>query len=87
MEDPSPISAREITDPAAYSNRRGFIRAGILAASAAATGLVYRRLNPVGMGKVDTPLIQGLITPSAGENVTGFRVAEPATSLRAITPV
>ena len=50
MKEPNKISAREVTDPAVYFNRRNFIRAGILAASAVATGLVYRRLNHVATG-------------------------------------
>src|SRR6478736_4100267 len=79
------ILTSEITDPAAYFNRRWFIRAGVLAASAVATGLAYRRLNPVGAGAVDTPRIQGLTTASRAEEAAGFRVSEPATSLRDIT--
>jgi hypothetical protein len=47
MKEPTKIRADEITQPTVYFNRRMFIRAGILAASAVATGLVYRRLNPV----------------------------------------
>ena len=86
MKEADKISAREITDPAVYFNRRVFIRAGILAASAVATGLAYRRLNPVATGKVDTPPIQGIITPPAtATDANGFRVAEPETSLQDIT--
>ena len=86
MKAPNKISAREITNPAVYFNRRTFIRAGILAASAVATGLAYRRLNPVAKGKVDTPLIQGVISPPAGSaEANGFRVSEPKTSLQDIT--
>jgi sulfoxide reductase catalytic subunit YedY len=86
MKEPNKISASEITDPAVYFNRRMFIRAGILAASAVATGLVYRRLNPVAMGEIHTPLIQGIITPAAATaEANGFRVAEPETSLQDIT--
>ena len=54
MKEPNKISSREVTDPAVYFNRRNFIRAGILAASAVATGVAYRRLNPVAAGKVNT---------------------------------
>ena len=62
------------------------MRAGIVAAGAVVTGLVYRRLNPVGTGTIDTPLIQGLTTPSAAAgNGAGFRAADAATSLRDIT--
>ena len=79
------ITAREITDPALYFNRRAFIRAGIVAVSAVATGLVYRRLNHVATGTVDTPLIEGVTKPAAAGKGAGFRVNEPATSLQDIT--
>jgi sulfoxide reductase catalytic subunit YedY len=86
LKDSNKISASEITDPAVYFNRRNFIRTGIVAASAVATGLVYRRLNHAATGTVDTPLIQGLTTPAAAvADAAGFRAADPATSLRDIT--
>jgi len=55
MKESNKILAREITDPAVYFNRRTFMRAGILAASAVATGTIYRHLNPGGKGEVNTP--------------------------------
>ncbi len=86
MKKPNKISASEVTDPAVYFNRRTFIRAGILAASAVATSLVYRRLNHVATGTIDTPLIQGLTTPSdVTAGASGFRVAGTETSLEDIT--
>jgi len=77
LKEPDKISVSEVTDPGVYFNRRMFIRAGILAASAVATGMVYRRLNPVGSGKVNTPVIQGLVTATPTEAANGFRVDEP----------
>ena len=74
-----------MTPAAVYFNRRTFIRAGILAASAVATGVAYRHLNPVGHGKVDTPVIQGLVKPTTTEAADGFRVDEPETSFQDIT--
>ena len=68
-----------------YFNRRKFIRAGILAASAVATGLVYRRLNHSATGTVDTPLIQGLTAPAAAADAAGFRATDAETSLQNIT--
>lgn len=69
-----------------YFNRRTFIRAGILAASAVATGVAYRHLNPVAHGKVTTPVIQGITKPVAvAADASGFRVDEPETSLPDIT--
>jgi methionine sulfoxide reductase catalytic subunit len=85
MRNPNTTSAHEITDPAIYFNRRSFLRAGILGVSAAVTGLAYRRLNPIGRGKVETPRIQGLTIPSTSDNAAGVRVAEPATSFEDIT--
>jgi len=86
MKEPKQIPAGEITDPAIYFNRRTFMRAGIVAATALATGLVYRRLNPVATGAVDTPLIKGLTTHAAATaNAAGFPATDPATSLQDIT--
>ena len=84
MKKPNKTSASEITDPAVYFNRRNFVRTGILAASAVATGMVYRRLNHPAAGKVETPLIQGLTTAGTN-NADGFRVAEAETSFQDIT--
>jgi methionine sulfoxide reductase catalytic subunit len=86
MQEANKTSAREITDPGVYFNRRNFIRAGILAASAVATGLVYRRLNRVGGGTVDTPVIAGVVKPSAATaDASGFRVDEPETPFDDVT--
>jgi sulfoxide reductase catalytic subunit YedY len=89
MKDANHISGREITDPAVYFNRRRFIQTGVLAASAVATGLAYRRLNPTATGTVDTPVIQGLITPAtnvtAAAGDSGFQATDAATSLQDIT--
>jgi len=86
LKESNKISAREVTDPAVYFNRRTFIRAGILAASAVATGLVYRRLNHVATGAVETPRIEGVTKPPATTaDASGFRVADAETSLQDIT--
>ncbi len=86
MNEPNKISAEEITAPAVYFNRRNFIRAGVLAASAVATGVAYRHLNPVGKGKVITPAIAGVIKPATtAADSSGFRVDEPETSFDNIT--
>ena len=80
------MPASEITDPAIYFNRRAFLRAGIVAASAMATGLLYRRLNPVAKGTIETPLLEGLTKPvAASAESAGFRAADKATSLQDIT--
>ena len=72
-----------------YFNRRKFIQAGVLAASAVATGVVYRHLNPVGTAdkhSVNTAAIEGVTKPPATTaDASGFRVDEPQTSLENIT--
>ena len=74
-----------MTPEAVYFSRRTFIRAGILAASAVASGVAYRHLNPASSGRVETPVIQGVVkTPVAGTG-NGFRLDEPETSLQDIT--
>lgn len=89
MKEANKISGREVTDPAVYFNRRRFIQAGVLAASAVATGVAYRHLNPVGTGdkhKLTTAAIQGITQPQATNSAaSGFRVEEPQTSLENIT--
>ncbi|HTV62898.1 MAG TPA: protein-methionine-sulfoxide reductase catalytic subunit MsrP [Verrucomicrobiae bacterium] len=90
MNDEHKTLSREVTPSSVYFNRRNFIRAGVLAASAVATGLVYRKLNPVGTDTgpaVKTAEIQDVIKPSATttNNDSGFTVNEPETSFDDIT--
>ena len=68
-----------------YFNRRNFIRAGILAASAVATGVVYRKLNYVSTTTVKTASIQGLTQATNAPADSGFTVNELETSLQDIT--
>lgn len=49
MADVPKISAREVTPPSVYFNRRQFMQAGIAVASAVTTAAVYRRFNPIKM--------------------------------------
>jgi len=90
VKESNKISAREITPPSVYFNRRNFIRAGILAASAVATGAVYRKLNPVGTDTaptIQTATIEGVQKPAATatNNDSGFTVNEAQTSFENIT--
>ncbi|HEU5396658.1 MAG TPA: protein-methionine-sulfoxide reductase catalytic subunit MsrP [Verrucomicrobiae bacterium] len=91
MKESNKISGRDITPPSVYFNRRQFIRAGILAASAVATGALYRQLNPVGTAttrKVVQPKIDGIQTnavAAAAAADSGFRVDEAETSYDDIT--
>jgi methionine sulfoxide reductase catalytic subunit len=90
LKDENKILAREVTPPSVYFNRRNFIRAGILAASAVATGVVYRKLNPVGTTTaktVETAKIENVVTPAVTttNDNSGFRVDENQTSFNDIT--
>ncbi|MEO8482774.1 MAG: protein-methionine-sulfoxide reductase catalytic subunit MsrP [Acidobacteriota bacterium] len=59
---PSLIPSSELTPRHVYLNRRAFMRAGLLAATAAGTGLLYRSLNRVSLDASEMPAIGGLIT-------------------------
>ncbi len=85
LKDENKILAREVTPPSMYFNRRNFIRTGILAASAVATGVVYRKLNHVSTTTVKTTAIQGLTAATNAPADSGFTVNEPETSLQDIT--
>ncbi|MGO8764626.1 MAG: protein-methionine-sulfoxide reductase catalytic subunit MsrP [Limisphaerales bacterium] len=89
VKEENKILPRDITPPALYFNRRNFLRAGVLAASALATGVIYRKLNPSGVGNakpIETAQIQGVVKPLIAEtNNAGFTVDEPETSLEDIT--
>src|SRR5208283_697153 len=86
LKETNKISDKEITPPSVYFNRRNFIRTGILAASAVATGVAYRRLNHVATGEVKTARLEGVISAPAATNAdAGFRVDEPETSFDDIT--
>ena len=55
------IPSSEITPREVYFDRRTFLRGGILAASAAATAVAYRKLNGVDLVDSDGKPLQGLI--------------------------
>ncbi len=80
------ISPDEITDKRLYLNRRVFMRGGALAASMAATGLLYRKLNPP---PLETPKGETLINVAKLNNdeavSKGFAVKEALTPLAQIT--
>jgi len=90
LKTPDKIPPGEVTPPALYFNRRKFIETGLLAASAVATGLVYRQLNHPSAGKVRTTKLAGLASAPtdspAGTNAPdGFHTTEPSTSFENIT--
>ena len=85
MKDPNKILAGEVTPPSVYFNRRNFIRTGILAASAVATGVAYRKLNHVSTKTVKTAEIQDLAKATNAPANSGFTVNEAETSFEDVT--
>src|SRR5437660_12535703 len=80
------IKSSEITDKSIYLNRRLFMRGPILAGSATATGLLYRKLNPPPAIVQERPKIADVVkTPSDEAMRRGFKVNEPLTSFEDIT--
>ena len=86
IKKPSDVQSSEITPERVYLNRRLFMRGAILAGSVAATGLLYRKLNPPTATIEERPKIAGLVTPPTDEAMRkGFRTNEPLNSLEDIT--
>ena len=80
------VTNDEVTNKQVYLNRRLFMRGAVLAATASATALLYRRLNqpPVEVPK-GTPL-QNILKPADAEAArNGFKVDEPLTPFKDIT--
>jgi len=75
---------REITPRALYLNRRTVMRGGVLAASAAATAWLYRKLNGVETLDGDRPALANLVAAKPGQH-DGFVADEPMTSRASIT--
>ncbi len=63
---------REITPRALYLNRRTVMRGGVLAASAAATAWLYRKLNGVETIDGDRPALANLVAAKPGNNFYEF---------------
>ncbi len=71
----------EITPEHVYLNRRNFIRGGLLAGTAVATGLTYKFFNPQPVvpaetpeiAKVETPKVQSTVgEPNSFEDITNY---------------
>ena len=80
------IKSSEITNKKVYLNRRLFMRGAALAATTAATGLLYRKLNPP---PVEKPKGETLVTvaKSVADNGVrdGFTTNEKLTAIEDIT--
>jgi methionine sulfoxide reductase catalytic subunit len=68
----------EITPASAYFNRRNLMRGGVALASAATTGLLYRRLNGMSLDAGTTAQIDGLQAAAEAPANSGFKVANEA---------
>jgi sulfoxide reductase catalytic subunit YedY len=80
------IKSSEITDKSTYLNRRVFMRGAALVATTAATGLLYRKLNPLVVEKPKTESVAAVdksVTESDLRN--GFKTNEKPTDFQDIT--
>lgn len=73
------ISESEVTPEDLYLNRRNFIRAGLIAGSALATGAAYRFFNPQPPSEVNTPEL------AAAGGTENYATGEPLNSYEDIT--
>jgi sulfoxide reductase catalytic subunit YedY len=80
------IKSSEITDKKTYLNRRVFVRGAALAATTAATGLLYRKLNPPPIEKPPGDKLATVAQTSTDLRVReGFAVNEKLTAIEDIT--
>ncbi|PYS72531.1 MAG: protein-methionine-sulfoxide reductase catalytic subunit MsrP [Acidobacteria bacterium] len=80
------IKSTEITDKQVYLNRRLFMRAAVLAGTATATTLLYRRLNPQPLKLAEGEKLDDVVKVTREEaSKTGYLVDEPQTPLASIT--
>jgi methionine sulfoxide reductase catalytic subunit len=80
------IHPSEITDKRVYLKRRLFMRSGILAATLAGTGFLYRRLNPPPMETAKGESLENVAKANNSDAVRkGFVVNESLTPFAAIT--
>ncbi|HEU0254131.1 MAG TPA: protein-methionine-sulfoxide reductase catalytic subunit MsrP [Pyrinomonadaceae bacterium] len=76
----------KITDKQTYLNRRTFIQAAVLAGTATASTLLYRRLNPPPAQRVEGEKLAEVVkAPQAEALKQGFAVTDTLTPLEAIT--
>src|SRR5947207_15376490 len=79
------IRPSEVTDEQTYLNRRLFMRGAVLAGSVAATGFIYRKLNPPAAALPNGQAIQVADHNSPAGSANGFTTSEARTSLQDIT--
>ena len=80
------IKSSEITDKQTYLNRRLFMRAAVLAGTATASTLLYRRLNPPPIERGESEKLTEVTTATRPEALkSGFTVDDKLTPLEKIT--
>jgi sulfoxide reductase catalytic subunit YedY len=80
------IKSSEITDKQTYLNRRLFMRAAVLAGTATASTLLYRRLNPPPIERRESEKLSEVTTAPKQEALkSGFTVEDKLTPLEKIT--
>jgi sulfoxide reductase catalytic subunit YedY len=82
IKKPDEIKSAEITDKKVYLNRRLFLRGAALAGTTAATGLLYRKLNPPPAAR---PKGEALVT--VANSATDERMREGFTTNEKLTPI
>jgi methionine sulfoxide reductase catalytic subunit len=85
IKQPEVIKSSEITDQKVYLNRRLFMRGAALVGTTAATGLLYRKLNPVGVEKPKGASLVVAESPQGDRVANGFTTNEKLTALDDIT--
>jgi methionine sulfoxide reductase catalytic subunit len=82
IKEPEAIKSSEITDKSVYLNRRLFMRGAALAATATATGLIYRKLNAPA---IETPKGEKLEAATQTVATGGYSTKEKLTPIEDIT--
>lgn len=78
--------SEKVTDKQVYLNRRLFMKAAVLAGTATASTVLYRRLNPPPAERVEGDKLLEVVKASQEEALKqGFTVADKLTPLEAIT--
>jgi methionine sulfoxide reductase catalytic subunit len=75
----------KVTEKSDYLNRRTFMRAAVLAGTATASTLLYRRLNPPPAERVEGEKLVTVNAPKAEALKEGYAVSDTLTPLDAIT--
>ena len=79
-------NSEKVTDKEVYLNRRRFIQAAVVAGTATATTLLYRRLNPPPTPRVEGERLQEVAKAPSEEAIkAGFAVSDQLTPFEAIT--